>query len=188
MVKKIDFREHQNDSNIQQMLPFEILEKEYFELCDRLNKEEPEASFKTIYENVFSRKLVKITKLEYRRSFWIGRYNADFFFPTLKLVFEIDGKEHDRESKGNQDHSKIRFFQKLGIVVSSIENHDFNEKTVKGILYGIDSIPRLDTRGRQRLLRNIYLITLAYHLSDKELIKAFGRENLGVFHFVRRRI
>lgn len=188
MVKKIDFREHEHASNIQVMLPFESLQKEYFKLCDRLDEEQPEASFKTIYENVFSRKLVKVTKLEYRRSFWIGRYNADFFFPSLRLVIEVDGKIHDQGFKINLDHSKIIFFQKLGIIVSSINNLDFNEITVKCILHGLDILPRLDSRGRKRILRNIYLTTLAQHLTDKELIEAFGEENLNVFSFVRRRL
>ena len=188
MVKKIDFRDYRQNTFTNQMLQFEDLQREYFALCDRLDRDLPDASFKTIYENVFSRKLVQVTKLEYRRSFWIGRYNADFFFPALKLVIEIDGKVHDQEFRGNQDQSKIFFFQKLGIAVASIENHDFNEQTVKSILQGMDSIPRLDSRGRQRLLRNIYLTTLAHHLKDNYLSEAFGSENLDVFSFVRRRL
>ena len=188
MLTKLDMRDFRHETAISQMIPYELLQERYFELSTKLDEKYPEASFKTIYENVFSRKLVNITKLEYRRSFWIGRYNADFFFPSLRLVIEIDGKIHDQEFKINQDHSKIIFFQKLGIIVSSIENLDFNDMTVKCILHGLDTLPRLDTRGRQRILRNIYLTTLAFQLTDKELIEAFGDENLNVFTFVRRRL
>jgi very-short-patch-repair endonuclease len=188
MSKNLDLRDLQLQTSLESLIPFELLEKTYHEQSSLFNQKYPQATVKTMRENVFVGLLRKHSRLEYRRSYWITGYNVDFFFPALALVIEIDGKVHDQEFKSKVDHSKINKLFKLGISVSSIENFDFNEPTVSNLLEGLKFLPRLYARSRKRLLRKIYLATLTHFLSDSALEYVFGEESLHIFSFIRRRL
>lgn len=83
-------------------------------------------SFKDVY-----------TKLEVRRNFPIlNRYFADFYFPLLSVVIEIDGKSHD-DSK-EYDEMRDKRFNKRGLVVFRIKYGDVKMlNRVKDTVYRI---------------------------------------------------
>jgi hypothetical protein len=154
------------------------LKHAYNVLSKELDEEYKLETQRTMFENSFSKLLRGVAcKIEYHRSFWIGKRNIDFFFPTLAgtpikseqekryrgLAIEIDGKIHDQYEKMQRDQSKYKLLHNLGIATIVVENHHFDCPAVISILNNLSRLPRIDTRAKRRLLRNIYLITLDSH-------------------------
>ena len=60
----------------------------------------------------------------------IGRYIADFYCPTRKLVIEVDGKQHELEGAKEYDSIRTDFFNSLGIEVIRFSNEDIRNRWV----------------------------------------------------------
>ncbi|MCL2402545.1 MAG: endonuclease domain-containing protein [Oscillospiraceae bacterium] len=58
----------------------------------------------------------------------IGRYIADFYCPSCKLVIEIDGKQHEQENAIEYDRIRTEFFNAMGISVVRFTNDDINTR------------------------------------------------------------
>ena len=58
----------------------------------------------------------------------IGRYIADFYCPTRKLVIEIDGKQHEQDDVKEYDSIRSDFFNSLGIEVIRFSNEDIRNR------------------------------------------------------------
>ena len=58
----------------------------------------------------------------------IGRYIADFYCPTRKLVIELDGKQHELEDAKEYDSIRTDFFNALGIEVIRFSNEDIKNR------------------------------------------------------------
>lgn len=153
------------------------LERKYFEIANKLNHSNKPAIARTSFENSLAKKIRQKTKLQFKRSFWVGNFNYDFFFHQLGekgkvagkgLVIEVDGAVHDIEPKMRKDQLKYQIAEILRIPVCSISNEDLRESTVASILDKLRRIRRLDTRARKRLLTDIYLFTIITHLSIYE--------------------
>lgn len=160
MSKKMDLRKLRKSNRDLERLSYLDLKAKYYEEVEQLKSRFPEVIFRTNAEIKFSALLSKNTKLFIFHSFWIGSYCVDLFFPSLGLAIEIDGEVHNREFKNKIDHSKIDRLAYLGIVLFSIENNDFNQETVKSFLIQISKLKKKDSRARQRMMRNIYLVTI----------------------------
>ncbi len=52
----------------------------------------------------------------------IGEYIADFFAPTIQLVVEVDGSQHQDTKAVEYDHLRTEFFEKQGITVLRFDN------------------------------------------------------------------
>jgi very-short-patch-repair endonuclease len=115
-------------------------------------------------------------KLEYAPSLLIGPFVLDFYFPALKIAFEIDGQIHDQEPKSRVDMKKLELLGRFGIALSSIENFDLINRnpTVMAIIRKLASVPRLDSRARQRLLKLIFIATILYWRGESPLIRLRG--------------
>ena len=158
----------------------EQLKNSYDSITCELNSiYKPETS-KTVEEHVINQKLKAYTKLMFKRSFWIGSRNIDFFFPYLAgdianqgsrfkgLVIEVDGPIHNQQRKMSRDCSKYKQLHDLGIGVYTIENEDININTFTTFLSFLSKCPRIDNRAKNRLMRNIYLKTI---YENKEIVK-----------------
>lgn len=199
-MSKIDLREWKLTKGIESLIPFKDLQSRYFELCDVLNVSQKDISMRTFAEDRVLADLRRYTKLEIKRSMWIGPHSIDLFLPSIVggnlndaikshgLAIEVDGDVHNWESKIKKDHQKIHNIKKLGIAVCSILNEDSKEHTYRSILEHIGKCKRLDSRGKKRLLRNIYIYTMSVHLGDEEIVNTFGEESLWLFQKMRRAI
>ena len=58
----------------------------------------------------------------------IGRYIADFYCPSRKLVIEIDGKQHEQEEAMEYDRIRTEFLNTMGILVVRFTNNDINAR------------------------------------------------------------
>ena len=86
------------------------------ELRHNMTKEE-----KKIWYNYLAK-----SPMRFRRQHIIGNYIADFYSHSLKLVIEIDGKQHYEEEQGNHDIERTEYMNTLGIEVIRIDNSDIN--------------------------------------------------------------
>jgi hypothetical protein len=154
----------------------------YEDLALLLNDKFHPETQKTLFEDILFKVLKGVTKLEIHRSYWIGKRNIDLFIPAVRanfdsqfqkvtgfkgLAIEVNGKIHDQYSKMMRDEGKYDLLHSLSICTVVIENHDFNHPLVKEILQNMSKYRNPDFRSKQRLLRNIHLVTLKSH---KELI------------------
>ena len=124
----------------------------------------------------------KRTKLKSKKSFWIGNKNIDLFFYQIKskshkgfagLAIESNGPIHNLEAKMGKDNIKENLLASIGIITLSIDTNDKNFLISK-IFKELRHFNRLDTRGRQRLLKKIYIITILFNSNDSELKKFCG--------------
>ena len=66
--------------------------------------------------------------LKFQRQKAIGRYIADFYCASAKLIIEIDGGQHYDEESIEYDFKRTEYFESLGIKVQRYTNReiDFN--------------------------------------------------------------
>ncbi len=172
----------------------ELLKQQYDALQVQVNRQYPDAAIRTVAERAVLDKVRCATNLLFYKSIWIGNRNVDLFCPAIGslhppvlkgqkiartsamrgLVIEIDGTIHDRELKMKKDTSKYKLLHELGIGLTVIHNDSINEVGVNNLIKGLMQRPRLDSRARRRILRKIYVATLAYHASDKVLVSLYG--------------
>ena len=69
---------------------------------------------------------LKTLPLTVHRQKVIGRYIADFYCASAKLVIELDGSQHYAPQKQQADRSRAAFFKNLGITVLRYSNADVN--------------------------------------------------------------
>lgn len=186
-------------TKLEKQLPFSKLKEAYEEICIELNLTSLEIKKRTNAENLTNREVKKYTRLSFERSIWIGNNNYDFFFPTIGgkrtnqkqnlaseniyteyshnfrgLVLEINGSIHYHQFKMKQDEYKLNFLHNLRIISVSCDNENIKEKPFQKVLANLNSYPRLDSRAKKRLLRDIYLVTIIKHAKPEFLIRHFG--------------
>ncbi len=57
----------------------------------------------------------------------IGKYIADFYIASLKLIIEIDGSQHYEKEGKETDEKRDKYFNELGITVLRYSNRDINQ-------------------------------------------------------------
>ncbi len=56
----------------------------------------------------------------------IGRFIVDFYIASLKIVIEVDGKNHLSKNQIAKDNTRDVFFNRLGIIVLRYSNESIN--------------------------------------------------------------
>jgi very-short-patch-repair endonuclease len=69
----------------------------------------------------------KINGIKYKRQHGIGEYIVDFYSHQLKLVIELDGKQHLNEDNSEYDRVRTNYFNSLGIEVIRFKNSEILE-------------------------------------------------------------
>ena len=69
---------------------------------------------------------------KFKRQFSIDKYVVDFYCPELRLVIEIDGGYHVKESVKEYDFERQRFIESLGINLLR-----FSDKEILNNLEGV---------------------------------------------------
>lgn len=160
---------------------FERLESAYRSLAVYLNHYYINSSARTPFEIQIQKKIERATKLKVYSSMWIGNRNVDLFFPQVKeknssfkgIAFEIDGPIHDHSLKMKKDNLKDDLLLDLKIVTVRIDNCDLNHNLVSKIIKNLKNLSRLDSRGRKRVLVEVYTETLLFYENDNNLEKLF---------------
>ncbi len=75
---------------------------------------------------------------KFRRQQPIGNYIVDFFCPTLKLIIELDGGQHNEKHNIEYDKKRTEFLNKLGYRVLRIWNNDI-DNNIEGVIEYIKS-------------------------------------------------
>ncbi|QDK43203.1 hypothetical protein DOM21_17420 [Bacteriovorax stolpii] len=177
----MDLRKTKMNKQLRTILNFNELTKLYHEAVTILESEKNKSDElkRTKSETVFVTLLRQQTKLQIFPNFWIGKRNVDIFIPNIRIhhsranfrgvVFEIDGGVHNEEFKMKKDSYLFEHLAELGIFVKSIANADINSNTVNSEILKIIRMPRLQSRERKRLMRDIYLSTICrnFHLLKK---------------------
>lgn len=173
----MDLRNLKLKTKFESVLSFRELERCYTSLVERLNIDSTVEQSKTKSEDLVFDQLKKGTGIKFYRSLWIGKRNIDIFCPCLSgvakdrsetvfrgLAIEVDGEIHNHQFKMNRDNSKYELLHKLEIALFTIDNNDLKEQSFRSFLNEVKNFKRLDSRGRKRVWRNIYLFTIASHL------------------------
>ena len=177
----MDLRKTKMNKQLRTTLTFNELTKLYHTAVIILESEKNKSNElkRTRSETMFVTLLRQQTKLQIFQNFWIGKRNVDIFIPNIKIhhskahfrgiVFEIDGGVHDEEFKMKKDSYLFEHLAKLGIFTKSITNADINSNTVNSEILKILRMPRLQSRERKRLMRDIYFSTICrnFHLLKK---------------------
>ena len=70
---------------------------------------------------------------KFRRQQPIDRYIVDFFCPSLNLIIELDGGQHNEDNNIVYDDIRTEFLNKLGYRVLRIWNNDI-DKNIEGVV------------------------------------------------------
>ncbi len=74
--------------------------------------------------------------VKFRRQHSIGNYIADFYFPSIKLVIELDGSQHFTLEGLEYDKIRENFMNSLGIKTLRFNNNDVLTN-IEGVLEDI---------------------------------------------------
>lgn len=175
----MDLRYLKLEEPLKKSLPTQLIKESYLTLCRELEKQHPQENTRTLKELELEKAIKKRTAIKIHHSIWIGKRNIDLFIPSIcsrsephskrnfrGLAIEVDGDFHNHSSKMNRYNNKYNLLHRLNISLYTIENCDLKHPNVQGFLDSLKTLPRLDCRGRERVMRNIYLITLAKHIDS----------------------
>lgn len=162
-------------------LPNQRLSDAYLHLSRQLSGYYGRQTVRTSSELNLLHHIRKSTRLRFDHSYWIGNRNFDLFCPCLTggssdfelspfkfkgLAIEVDGPIHNTPWKMRKDNSKYEFMHRLKIGMYVVENEDIRSNQVQALIYQLKKLPRLDTRARERVRRNIHLVTLMAHIEN----------------------
>jgi len=67
----------------------------------------------------------------------VGRYVLDFYCPSVKIAFELDGSGHFFDEQKQYDELRTQWLNSIGIKVLRINNNDI-DKNFEGVKEYID--------------------------------------------------
>ena len=95
---------------------------------------------------------LKTYPVRFNRQKVLGKYIADFYCNTAKLVIELDGSQHFEEKGLVQDAQRTEYLEQYGLTVIRIANNMVNRRFdevceyidnfVRNSLKGIDTAPQ----------------------------------------------
>lgn len=91
----------------------------------------------------------------FRRQYNIGKYIADFYVPSLRLVIEVDGGYHNSLEARVYDHERTAYFAGLGLLTIRFTNDEiFTDidnvlQRLKSSIHSRASTPPLLKRGNK---------------------------------------
>ncbi len=95
-------------------------------------------SNQTIEEKILWSKLRnrQVYGVKFRRQQPIGPYIVDFVSFEERIIIEIDGGYHNKESNRKNDHERTRWLEQEGYIVLRFWNKDIVED-IEGVFYAI---------------------------------------------------
>ncbi|THD69753.1 DUF559 domain-containing protein [Robertkochia marina] len=94
----------------------------------------------TLYERTLWSKLRgrQLEGRKFRRQAGIGKYIADFYCPSEKMIVELEGPYHYTDQVNERDKERELYFKKLGIKVLRIPN-PHSAEALRNVLNEISS-------------------------------------------------
>jgi len=94
----------------------------------------------TLAEEIFWNQVSKskFMNLKFRRQHGIGKYIADFYCPTKKLIIEIDGNSHFTKQGQLRDAERSRYIASLGYRIIRYNNNDIVDN-VDGVFQDLEN-------------------------------------------------
>ena len=71
---------------------------------------------------------------KFRRQAGFGKFIADFYCPSEKLIIELDGAYHNSQDKSKYDRERDMFFKTSGMKIIHIANPKDRESLEKALL------------------------------------------------------
>ena len=71
---------------------------------------------------------LKSYPVKFRRQEIFGKYIADFYSPSAKLVIELDGSQHYEDKAMADDADRTAYLKKYGVRVIRIPNNMIHQK------------------------------------------------------------
>lgn len=69
----------------------------------------------------------------------LGKYIADFYSPSAKIIIEVDGSQHYDEVEKQKDDERTKYLEEYGLKVIRIPNNEVNQN-FRGVSEYIDEI------------------------------------------------
>ena len=79
--------------------------------------------------------------VRFQRQKVLGKYIADFYCASAKVVIELDGSQHYQEDAVENDIERTAFLEAYGLKVVRIPNNDVN-RYFQGVCEHIDAVVR----------------------------------------------
>ena len=95
--------------------------RELVPLARNLRKEMTKEERKLWYQ------FLRLYPVRFYRQKVLGKYIADFYIASLKLIIEIDGSQHYEKEGKETDEKRDKYFNELGITVLRYSNRDINQ-------------------------------------------------------------
>ncbi len=64
----------------------------------------------------------QICGIQFYRQRPTGKYIVDFYAPTVKLIIEVDGSQHQEETNKKYDRERTEYFNSLSLQVMRFDN------------------------------------------------------------------
>lgn len=80
--------------------------------------------------------------VKFRRQTILGKYIADFYSPSAKLIIELDGSQHYHDQAIADDAKRTEYLEKFGLKVIRIPNNEIN-RNFRGVCEFIDNQVKL---------------------------------------------
>lgn len=84
---------------------------------------------------------LKTYPVRFSRQKVLGKYVADFYSASAKLVIELDGSQHYESVGMKKDKERTRYLEEYGLKIIRIPNNEVNQN-FRGICEYIDKIVR----------------------------------------------
>lgn len=195
----MDFRGLKLTKRFEEELEFGVVKAAYDALSLKLNLRYKLLPTRTSAEHCLARLIRKETNLQVMLSVWINRRNVDLFIPGIcgrssfsnkrffkGLAIEVDGDVHNLEFKMRKDNAKYEQLHQLDIALYTVQNSDVHQKTVADFRHQLSGTYRLDSRGKKRVLRNIYISTLIANQAEFDLSEFLTSEQLELIDRISR--
>lgn len=92
-------------------------------------------------ENLIVLEIQMNGKIKAIRQYPIGQYFADFYFPDINVVLEIDGVSHGKSESMEHDNVRDKFMNKKGYTVVRV-NGKYAKENPSGILNSLRLFPK----------------------------------------------
>ena len=84
---------------------------------------------------------LKTYPVRFSRQKVLGKYVADFYSASAKLVIELDGSQHYESEGMEKDEERTKYLEEYGLKIIRIPNNEVNQN-FRGICEYIDKIVR----------------------------------------------
>ena len=84
---------------------------------------------------------LKTYPVRFSRQKVLGKYVADFYSASAKIIIELDGSQHYESAGMKKDEERTKYLEEYGLKIIRIPNNEVNQN-FRGVCEYIDKIVR----------------------------------------------